>query len=108
MILETLKNYKLLIKQEQKYKINFLEISKPTVPGLWRLKKAVVYNKYFKKYEVTDEHGTPCPIDVASEIIVLHYLKWGILPCNTFLDIAIEVKKVAAEMDIEPALVHLS
>ncbi|MBW3545227.1 MAG: hypothetical protein KY428_06440 [Bacteroidetes bacterium] len=108
MILETLKNYKLAIKQESKYKIKFLEISKPAVPGIWRLKKAVVYSSHFKKFKVKDKiNGTPCPIEVASEIIMLHYLKWDKLPLNTFLDIAVEIKKLAAEMNIEPALAHI-
>lgn len=105
MILETLKNYRLTIKQEARYKIKFLEISRPAVPGLWRLKKAVVYSPHFKNFRVEDkENGTPCPIEIASEIILLHYLSWEKLPFNTFVDIAVEVKRVAAEMKIEPAL----
>lgn len=109
MILETLKNYNLTIKEEARYKIKFLEISKPAVPGMWRLKKAVVYSKHFNKFKVKDkENGTPCPIDFASEIIMLHYLNWQKLPFNTFVDIAVEVKRLAAEMKIEPALVHIN
>jgi hypothetical protein len=108
MILETLKNYQLILKQETRYKIIFLEISKPALPGVWRLKKSVVYSKQFKKFKVTNKSGIPCPINVASEVIMLHYLKWGKLPFNTFLDIAIEVKEVADKMNVEPALVYIN
>ncbi|WP_224996741.1 hypothetical protein [Cesiribacter sp. SM1] len=108
MILETLKNYQLTLRQETRYKIIFLEISRPALPGIWRLKKSVVYSKEFRKFRVTDETGIPCPINVASEVILLHYLKWGKLPFNTFLDIAIEVKEVADQMRVEPALTHIN
>lgn len=108
MILETLKNYTLTIRQEDRYKIKFLEISRPAVQGLWRLKKAIVYSRQFEKIKVKDkENGTPCPIELASEIILLHYLKWQKLPLNSFVDIAVEVKKLAAEMEITPLLEHI-